>query len=137
MAIQIRLSPINTGLYVDGESTSANMTFFEERARSGVDICMVGNVAVSEENVPNDSTGVMSSSITWAQLASAIRSSGSTPGIQLSATLPEYRGQAAFTSTTQDKEFRYYKELFDKMAKKDWEQLAARFADSVDLGATH
>ena len=133
MAIQIRLAPINTGLYVDGESTLANMTFFEERARSGVDICMVGNIAVSEGNVPNDSTGVMSSSVKWAELASVIRRSGSTPGIQLSATLPEYRGQTAFTSTTQDKEFRSYKDLFDKMTKKDWEQLAARFADAVDL----
>ena len=137
MAIQIRLAPINTGLYVDGESTSANKSFFEERARSGVDICMVGNIAVSEGSVPNNSTGVMSSSIKWAELASAIRRAGSTPGIQLSATLPEYRGQTTFTSTKQDKEFRSYQRLFDKMTKRDWEHLAVKFADAVDLAFEH
>ena len=97
MAIQIRLAPINTGLYVDGESTLANKEFFEARARSGVDICMVGNIAVSEGHVPNDSTGVMSSSRKWTELASAIRRAGSIPGIQLSATLPGYRGQTAYS----------------------------------------
>jgi NADH:flavin oxidoreductase/NADH oxidase family protein len=137
MAIQIRLAPINTGLYVDGESTSANEAFFQERARSGVDICMVGNIAVSEGNVPNDSTGVMSSSNKWAELASAIRRAGSTPGIQLSATLPGYRGQTAFTSTKQDEEFRSYQSLFNKMTKRDWEYLAVRFVGAVDLAFKH
>jgi NADPH2 dehydrogenase len=94
---------------------------------------MVGNIAVSDGHVPNNSTGVMSSSIKWAQLASAIRCSGSTPGIQLSATLPEYRGQTAFTSKKPNKEFSYYKKLFDKMRNKDWEQLSAKFSDAVDL----
>lgn len=137
MAIQIRLAPINTGLYVEGESTLANQEFFQKRARSGVDICMVGNIAVSEKNVPNHSTGIMSSSKKWSELASAIRRSGSKPGIQLSATLPGYRGQTAFTCANQDKELCYYQTLFSKMTQRGWEDLVMRFVDAVDLAFKH
>ena len=137
MPIQIRLAPINTGLYVEGESTSANEEFFQKRARGGVDICMVGNIAVAERNVPNDSTGVMSSSKKWSELASVIRRSGSKPGIQLSATLPGYKGQTAFTSTKQDKELRSYQTLFNKMTQREWEYLVMRFVDAVDLAFEH
>jgi len=137
MAIQIRLAPINTGLYVEGESTLANKDFFQKRASGGVDICMVGNIAVSERNVPNASTGVMSSSEKWSELASAIRLSGSKPGIQLSATLPGYRGQTAFTCERPDKELFYYQALFNRMTTKDWEYLVKCFVEAVDLAFKH
>jgi len=79
----------------------------------------------------------MSSSKKWAELASAISRAGSTPGIQLSATLPGYRGQTAFTSKKQDEEFRSYQNLFNKMTKRDWEHIFDRFGGAVDLAFRH
>lgn len=134
---RVRLAPINTGMYVDGESTDANAAFFGSRARSGVDICMVGNVAVSGRVVPNNSSGVMSRSRKWTQLASQIRKNGAIPGIQLSATLPDYQGQRAFAAPNRQGSILAYQSLFARMSDVDWQLLGSQFAEAIELSHFH
>ncbi|MFV9646477.1 MAG: hypothetical protein ACNYWU_11700, partial [Desulfobacterales bacterium] len=90
---RLRLAPINTGLYFQGDSIQENIDFFRARADGGVDLCMVGNIATTTTTVTNTSTGVMSDNHCWTLLAEQIRKAGSVPAIQLSAILPNFRGQ--------------------------------------------
>ncbi|MDD2732343.1 MAG: hypothetical protein PHF56_00255 [Desulfuromonadaceae bacterium] len=134
---RLRLAPINTGMYHNGVPTLENIDFFAARAGCGIGMCMVGNIATTSVTVPNASTGIMSDNLSWGSLAEAIRKAGSISGIQLSATLPGYRGQRSFVALDTETAMRQYKVLFDQMSEYDWQTLGDKFIQSIELCWRH
>jgi NADPH2 dehydrogenase len=134
---RLRLAPINTGLYASGEPTDENIRFFSSRAGKGIGLCMVGNIAITPETVPNASTGVMSDNDCWSKLAEAIRKEGSIPGIQLSATLPGYSGQRTFFASDFNTEMEKYVKLFAQVSDNEWEVIGEDFTKAINLCWRH
>mgnify|MGYP003585696045 CR=1 FL=1 len=128
---RLRLAPINTGFYTNGEPTLENINFFSERSGRGIDLCMVGNIATTAETVPNASTGILSDNNSWASLAEKIREGGSIPAIQLSATLPGYKGQRTFVAHNTAAVITQFKELFNQMSEHDWQALGGKFVQAI------
>lgn len=133
---RVSLAPINTGLYLEGNSTDANLRFFQRRSGNGIQLSMVGNIAISHTCMPNATTGVMSENPCWARLSHAIASSECTPGIQLSATVPGYVGQRGFHADDTDSELRKYREHFDAITNTTWSRLEREFLEAIALCLT-
>lgn len=81
------LAPINTGFVAAHKPLARLVEFHRARSGNGIAINYVGNVAVHEEFVNSQSTGVMKSPQDWQDVASAIRRKGSIAGIQLACQL--------------------------------------------------
>ena len=128
---RLRLAPINTGFYSNGEPTFENINFFSARSGRGIDLSMVGNIATTSETVPNASTGILSDNESWASLAETIREGGAIPAIQLSATLPGYKGQRAFVAHSTEAVIQQFKELFNQMSEYDWQALGSKFVQAI------
>jgi len=133
----LRLAPINTGLYVEGKSNDINVRFFKARAANKIELCMVGNISTSTETAPNKSTGIMSTDLCWRTLASEIKKAGSIPAIQLSATLPGFKGQKSFIAEDANVEIQNCKDLLNAVSKSQWEQLRNQIMKAVDLSRNH
>jgi len=129
----VDLAPINTSMYVEGEPTEQNISFFRLRSGRGITVCFVGNVGVIPELTLNDSTGIINDTKPWHKLCEEIRSNGSVAGIQLSCTPPKYRPRKQFEpNLLQEIELDRYRELLRAVSDKMWLRIETEFLRGIE-----
>ena len=87
---------LNTGYADRGTPDERMVAFYEERSSPRLTCAVVGNVVIPGGHQVNAVTPKISRSPRWKDLASAIASQGTTPGIQLASTWEGYTGATSF-----------------------------------------
>ena len=95
----IFLLGVNTGFTTDGEPDARYVDFYRQRSSPNLHCAIVGNVVVPGGHGSNQSTPTISFNGIWAILASAIKTRGSVPGVQLATAWDGYVGARKFLST--------------------------------------
>ncbi len=138
----VDLAPINTGMYAGGEPTDQGIEFFHLRSGRGITACFIGNVGVIPELTPHDSTGLIRDTRSWRKLCEAIKSAGSSPGVQLNCTPPRYLPRRQLErNPLQDEELERYRTLLRAIPETMWRQVEKAFLSSIvlsqELGFEH
>lgn len=89
---------VNTGYVINGEPDERLIDFYSCRSSPALHCAIVGNVVIPGGYGTNSNSPVISKSSRWNELATAISSRGSVPGIQLSTTWEDYIGPTNFRS---------------------------------------
>lgn len=134
---RIALAPINTG-YTDGNGNPSPrmIRFHTERSGRGIGISMVGNVAVEAEAKTNKDTAVLNADTDvrgFAELAAAISSHGSLPGIQLANAPRSLAPPRNWRAGNQSQEVRRLREIVSGYGTSDVTLALAQFVESARL----
>lgn len=134
---RLALAPINTG-YTDGNGNpSARMIRFHvQRSGKGIGISMVGNVAVEPHAKTSADTAVLSAETDirgFAELAAAISSHGSLPGIQLANAPRALSPPRNWRAANRSQEVARLREIVSGYGTKEVTLALAQFIQSARL----
>jgi 2,4-dienoyl-CoA reductase-like NADH-dependent reductase (Old Yellow Enzyme family) len=87
---------LNTGYVEDGVPDRRMIAFYEQRSLPHLTCAIVGNVVIPGGHAVNAVTPRMSRNRRWKELASAIASHGTLPGIQLATAWETFEGATSF-----------------------------------------
>jgi 2,4-dienoyl-CoA reductase-like NADH-dependent reductase (Old Yellow Enzyme family) len=102
---------INTGYVTDGTIENRLIEFYRRRSSPALYCAIVGNAVIPGGFAVNARSPQISDSPEWAQLARAIASRGSLPGIQLSTAWKDYAASRSFRPRTAREVIRQAREL--------------------------
>ncbi len=132
---------VNTGYTKDGIPDKRFLEFYSERSGRGLHCAIVGNVAIPSGFGTNSSTPRIEIKPIWGEIADAISSGGTLPGIQLSTTWENYVGARPFIAKTPSDQLANYKNIASKF---DDDHVRAQFVSletatkvAVDSGFKH
>ena len=87
---------INTGYVTEGEIDDRFVDFYQCRSSADLYCAIVGNVVIPGGYGSNSSTPSITAHGRWPEVAEAIKSQGSRPGVQLATAWNGYRGTPRF-----------------------------------------
>ena len=121
---------LNTGYAAGGEPDNRFVDFYGKRSSEFLHCAIVGNVVLPNGHPSNDCTPRITDSPVWSDIARAISSRGTIPGIQLATAWRKYTGQKKFKADDSAKAIFRAKEIASNMSERDVKQLF----DSLDEG---
>jgi hypothetical protein len=89
---------LNTGYATVGRPDARFVEFYRLRSSPALHCAIVGNVVIPRGYGTNANSATISTAPIWAELANAIASRGSLPGVQLATTWEGYLGSRSFRS---------------------------------------
>ena len=99
---QVFFLGVNTGYVRNGLPDARFLNFYARRSSSNLHCAIVGNVVVPGGHASNEATPLLNSDAIWSEIASAIASGGSCPGIQLATVWEGYIGSRKFVNASSD-----------------------------------
>lgn len=124
---------VNTGYAVDGVPDDRAKDFYLRRSRHGLTCCIVGNVVIPGGYGTNSACAWISDRAEWVDLASAIESQGTLPGIQLSSTWSGYEGMRKFALPAALRSMKPYIEAAASFTRNHIDALFDGLADGTEL----
>ena len=128
---------VNTGFVTDGKPDKRCFDFYTSRGSSNLHCAIVGNVVVPSGFGTNDVSPMITDEPVWADLAAAIRTAGSLPGIQLATTWAGYVGSRKFVGAQAHEFITWARELVRALGTEGIGSVLNSFDEAASVAARH
>lgn len=124
---------VNTGYVTDGLPDERFVRFYALRSSPRLHCAIVGNVVIPDGYGSNNVSPAIRAAPIWSEIASAIKSRGSVPGIQLASAWSGYQGAKSFRSPSGKTVISEARELVKTFGPREIANLFRRLDEATDL----
>jgi len=128
---------VNTGFVSDGEPDNRYVEFYRSRSSDALYCAIVGNVVVPGGHGSNPLTPALSVASVWKDVASAITSKGSLPGIQLATAWEGYTGIRRFVGGSPERVILEARTLVEGLGHTRISKLLDAFDAAAEMALGH
>ncbi|WP_315720171.1 MULTISPECIES: hypothetical protein [unclassified Bradyrhizobium] len=131
------LLAVNTGFVTRGAPDDRFLEFYRSRSSPRLHCAIVGNVTVPGGFGSNAATPHLTTASVWADLATAIRSRGTLPGIQLATAWSGYVGSRKFVSSASHVFIPWARNLVNEIGPEAIYAFLNSFDSAADIATQH
>lgn len=128
---------VNTGFVQEGLPDKHFIDFYRERSSPKLYCAILGNIVIPGGFGTNCQTPTISGHPRWAEVAEAISSKGTMPGIQLATTWPSYVGQRRFVAREPSGAMEDARHLLSDMTRDAIDDVLNKFSEAGQTAVDH
>jgi len=128
---------VNTGYVTEGIPDDRYLEFYRRRSSPQLYCAIVGNVVVPGGFGSNRSTPTLTESAVWGEVARAIETNGSVPGIQLATAWEGYEGTKRFVGLPGHDVIKAARELVAHLGLGGMKKVLGAFDHAAQLAIRH
>lgn len=128
---------VNTGFVHEGLPDQQFIQFYRQRSSAKLHCAILGNIVIPGGFGTNAQTPTLSDHSRWADIAKAISSEGTLPGIQLATTWPNYLGQRKFLAKEPGQVIEAARHLLSDITRDEIDDVLDGFRAAAQTAVEH